>query len=170
MIASLPRHTQFMEYWKALSPAKLPNGVEMAGQQKMSRLDDLRNGLKHHGSLPGKAAVDQACADVRDFFEASAIAVFGISFADIDMAEVIPQPEVRGKVKAATAAAAAGSLVDAMGELAEVFDTLTGEYAASYWTLWSNIRLSLPPPSPSCRLRQSERPVSRTWFRTSPVA
>jgi hypothetical protein len=125
--ASLPRYMPFMEYWKALGPGKLANGVRLPAEQQMSRLNDLRNSLKHHGTLPSKASVDQACADVRTFFEASTLAVFGIEFAAIDMAEVIPQPEVKAKVRAASAAAAAGDTADAMGELAEAFEIVTGD-------------------------------------------
>src|SRR6266702_4400608 len=120
--ASLPQHIQFMAYWKELAPVKLPNGLKLPAEQQMSRLNELRKALKHHGTLPSKAAVDQACADVRTFFEASSISVFGVEFAAIDMAEVIPQPEVKAKVRAASATAAAGNTADAMGELAEAFE------------------------------------------------
>ena len=43
--------------------------------------------------------------------------VFGIAFAEIDMAEVIPQQPVADKVRAANAAAAAYDLPEAMGLL-----------------------------------------------------
>ena len=128
--ASLDKQTQFMAYWKMLSPQKLSPGVTLPSQQQMSRLNELRNALKHHGTLPSRAAIDQACADVTLFLEAATISVFGISFTDIDMAEVIPQAKARSKVKAASAAAAAGDLIDAMGELAETFDLLTAEVPA----------------------------------------
>lgn len=121
---SLHRMVPFMEYWKLLSPAKLTGGIALSGQQGMERLNDLRNGLKHRGTLPSAAAVDQACGDVRSFLEDNTLAVFGITFAEIDMAEVIPQPEIRDKVKAASARAQSGELVEAIRILAEAYKEL----------------------------------------------
>lgn len=120
--ANQPR--EFMKYWTELDPANLPGGVKLTGRQGMNRLNSIRVALKHHGTIPGSAAVELACNDVRVFFEQTVLSVFGISFADIDMAEVIPQASVRDTVKAATAAAAAGDLTEAMGLLAEAHDDL----------------------------------------------
>jgi hypothetical protein len=122
--ASLPQRVTFMEYWRQLDPASLPGGVRLSGERPMRRLNDLRIAFKHHGTLPSAAAIQQACTDVRSFLDTNTALVFGIAFADIDMAEVIPQPDARAKVRAATAAAAAGDLVDAMGLLAETYDDL----------------------------------------------
>jgi hypothetical protein len=124
--ASLDRMVPFMAYWKRLSPDNLPSGVALSGQQGMQRLNDLRNGLKHHGILPSTAAIDQACSDVRGFLEDNILAVFRIPFTDIDMAEVIPQPAVREKVRAASAAAASGDRVEGVGLLAEAYDEMFG--------------------------------------------
>jgi len=82
----------------------------------------LRVALKHRGTLPGSAAVDQACSDTSSFLEVNTQLVFGLAFADIDMAEVIPQTGARDKVKTASAAAATGDLTEAMGLLAEAYD------------------------------------------------
>jgi hypothetical protein len=122
--ASLPKHVAFMDYWKLLDPAKLPDGVALSGQQRMGRLNELRNGLKHRGTMPSVAAVTQACADVRAFLDDDTPSVFGIAFDSIDMAEVIPQPEVRGKVKAASGAETARDRTEAMGLLAEAYEKL----------------------------------------------
>src|SRR5215470_4155554 len=97
-------------------------------------LNDLRVALKHRGTLPGSAAVDQACSDTSSFLEVNTQLVFGLAFADIDMAEVIPQTGARDKVKTASAAAATGDLTEAMGLLAEAYDDL--------------FRVAGPQPSP----------------------
>jgi hypothetical protein len=122
--ANVPRATQFMEYFKLLSPAKLTGGVDLTGRQGMERLNDLRVALKHRGTLPGSAAVDQACHDTSSFLENNTLSVFGMAFTDIDMAEVVPQAKIREKVKAATAAAGNDDLIEAMGLLAEAYDDL----------------------------------------------
>jgi hypothetical protein len=58
--------------------------------------------------------------------EANTLTVFGMPFDTIDMAEVIPQTDVRDKVRAATAGADGGDLTEAMGLLAEAYDELFG--------------------------------------------
>lgn len=65
---------------------------------------------------------------MRRFLEENTPLVFGIAFAEIDMAEVIPQKDVADKVRAANAAAAAAAydLPEAMGLLAEAYDTIFG--------------------------------------------
>lgn len=110
----LPRFVSFPEYWKLLDPAHDPNGVALSGERPMTRLNDLRTAFKHHGTLPSATAVAQACIDVRAFLEANTLIVFGMPFDTIDVAEVIPQAGVRGKVRAATAAVAGRDLTEAM--------------------------------------------------------
>jgi len=123
---NLPRFVHFHDYWKLLDPAKVPNGVALTGERPMSRLNDLRTAFKHHGTMPSASAIRQACIDVRAFLEANTPTVFGVAFESIDMAEVIPQPSVRDKVRAATAAAAGGDIAAGMGLLAEAYDDLFG--------------------------------------------
>ncbi len=123
---NLPRFVHFHEYWKLLDPARDPNGMALSGERPMMRLNDLRTAFKHHGTLPSATAIAQACTDVRAFLEANTLTVFGMPFDTIDMAEVIPQADVRDKVRAATAAAADGDLTEAMGLLAEAYDELFG--------------------------------------------
>jgi hypothetical protein len=122
--ASLPKHVLFMDYWKLLGPANLPGGVELPARQRMDRLNELRNALKHRGVMPSLAAVDQACSDVRAFLEDSTPLVFGLPFDGIDMAEVIPQPAVRDLMKAATVSELGGNREEAMASLAQAFDKL----------------------------------------------
>jgi len=69
----------------------------------MDRLNRLRNGFKHAGTLPGLPAIEQARAEVTSFLEDSTPKVFGISFGDIDLADVVPQQDIRDKLKAAAA-------------------------------------------------------------------
>src|SRR5215469_14591006 len=63
--ASPHKNISFMDYWKLLDPANLPSGVKLSVSQGMNRLNALRVQLKHHGTMPSRAAIDLACADVR---------------------------------------------------------------------------------------------------------
>jgi len=151
--ASLPRFVPFMDYWKLLSPDKLSGGVELPARQRMDRLNELRNGLKHRGTLPSAASVDLACADVGSFLEDSTVLVFGVAFAAVDMAEIIPQAQARETVKAATAAELAGDREEAMGKLAEAFDQLIGGQPSPGL---SRRRFGTFGPTISPRLRKDE--------------
>jgi hypothetical protein len=122
------RQVPFMEYWTLLDPSKLPGGVALSGAKGMRRLNDLRNALKHGGTMPSATAISQACEDVRRFLEDNALSVFSLAFTDIDMAEVIPQAQIRDKVRAASAAEISGDRVEAMALLAEAY---AERYAAS---------------------------------------
>lgn len=123
---ALPPFVPFMEYFKLISPAKHPGGVKLQRQREMEGLNSLRVNFKHRGTLPSTTAIEDACTDVRRFLEENTPLVFGIAFAEIDMAEVIPQKDVAGKVRAANAAAAAYDLPEAMGLLAEAYDAIFG--------------------------------------------
>jgi hypothetical protein len=62
--ANPPEHLPFMKYWTELHPNKLAGGVELSGKVGMDRLNRIRNGFKHAGTMPGLAAIEQARADV----------------------------------------------------------------------------------------------------------
>ena len=118
--ADLPHgQVPFMKYWVYLDPAKLTGGVALSGERGMRRLNDLRNALKHGGAMPSATAVAQAREDVRRFLDDNARTVFGLSLEEIDMAEVVPQAQVRGKMRAATSAERSGDRRESMGLLAE---------------------------------------------------
>lgn len=129
--ADLPHgQVQFMKYWAFLHPTKLAGGVALSGETGMRRLNDLRNALKHGGAVPSAMAVAQACEDVRRFLEDNASLVFGLALAEVDMAEVVPQEEVRDKVRAANSAQRSGDPREAMGLLAEACaQALTREHS-----------------------------------------
>ncbi len=117
-----------MEYFKLIANHQ-PGGVKLLHQREMDGLNQLRVAFKHRGTLPSSSALQQTCADTRAFLEDNTPLVFGIAFGSIDMAEVIPQIDVRSKVFAATAAASVGDIRDAMGVLAEAYDQLFGPAA-----------------------------------------
>lgn len=165
--ASLPDHTSFMAYWAELHPRKLAGGVELSARAPMSRLNRLRNGFKHAGSLPGAPAVEQSRADVITFFEDNTPAVFGVSFEGIDMADVIPQENIMAKVKAAAATESAGDRIQAMALLGRAFQELFSSvvnprsYRRSTYSFGPD-RASYPPDERAIE-RTLWRPESRSW-------
>lgn len=155
------RQVPFMEYWTLLDPSKLPGGVVLSGAKGMRRLNDLRNGLKHSGTVPSTAAVSQACEDVRRFLEDSTLSVFSLEFINIDMAEVIPQPQIRDKVRAASAAEVSGERVEAMALLAEAYDQRYANSAPPDFSFGPSIRTPLHQSAISAILWHSTDPQRR---------
>ncbi|MGI5155841.1 hypothetical protein [Microbispora sp. CA-102843] len=121
------RQIKFEDYWPELHPSKLANGVELAGKVSMSTLNRHRNSLKHAGVIPSRQAVEQARADVRSFFQENTPKVFGIPFDGIDMADIVPQEEIRKRVKEAAAKEAEGDRGEAMAVLREALRDLLHE-------------------------------------------
>jgi hypothetical protein len=91
----------------------------------MRRLNDHRNGLKHAGNMPLPEVLNQARVDVRAFFDENVPRVFAqVSFDSIDMADVIPQDDVRAIAKEASQRAAKGAHALAMIKLSRAFALL----------------------------------------------
>lgn len=95
----------------------------------MDRLNRYRNALKHVGAFPGRQAVEDALTTTTSFFENNTPAVFGVAFDAIDMTDVVPQDDVRARLKAAAAAEAVDDRKEAMAQLAEAFAEMFRPYA-----------------------------------------
>jgi hypothetical protein len=120
---SIQEHLPFTKYWEVLHPDKAGSrGVDLPTKQGMNRLNRLRNGFKHAGTLPGVPAVEQARAETTAFLEDATPLVFSIPFGDIDMADVAPQAKVRAKLKQARVENDSGARIGAMASLAEAFE------------------------------------------------
>jgi hypothetical protein len=162
--ASLPDHIQFMKYWAELHPNKLAGGADLSGKVGMDRLNRMRNGFKHAGTMPGRAAIEQARADVANFLEDNTPRVFGIQFSGIDMADVVPHLSTRGKIKSAVAANEAGDRVEGMALLVEAFEELFGSQVELHRHGWSpfsfgeNLMLWMQQSDIEAFLKRSDAP------------
>lgn len=117
---------QFDKYWDELSPNRLPGGVQLPMRQGMRRLNRIRVTLKHHGGHPGQPTIDQAAAETGTFLEEGTRVVFGLDYATVSMAEVIPQQPVRDLVHQAETASTGGDRLTAMIALADAWGRLFG--------------------------------------------
>lgn len=126
--ARLNPKINFLEYWKELAKADQPTPTTLTGQRTMDRLNRLRVDLKHHGSIPGHTAIEQATADVNTFFTDNAPLVFGIDYDDVDMIGLVTQEFARDYLKQADDHAARGEITQAMAYLSEAFDALLDDY------------------------------------------
>ncbi|MGW5155760.1 hypothetical protein ACWEPN_09790 [Nonomuraea wenchangensis] len=100
----------------------------LAGRNGVKRITDLRNAFKHANAWPGLQGIEQSRADAATFFEQNTPKVFKINYADIGMADLVPQDEVRDLIKAAAAAEAACDRTTAMGLLDSAVKVLFRDY------------------------------------------
>jgi hypothetical protein len=119
-----PGSREFEKYWDTLSPAKHPNGVNLAVKQGMARLNKVRVTLKHHGGHPSVTTINQIVEDTSTFFAANTQLVFGVDYDQVSMADLIEQEKVRDLVRAAETAAGAGDHIKAMIALSDACDLL----------------------------------------------
>jgi hypothetical protein len=112
------------QYWTLLKSRRGYEGVELSGLHGISRLTSVRNDLKHLGKLPSAEDVADARSAVSGFLEDNTPKVFGIEYAEIDLADVVPQEDTRAHLKAAATAEASGDRLEAMAQLTEAFRDL----------------------------------------------
>jgi hypothetical protein len=120
----ITRDSSLLQYWTVLRSRRGFTGVELSGQHGIGRLISVRNDVKHLGKLPSPEDIVDARSSVTGFLEDNTPKVFGLEFASIDMADVVPQEKTRTHIKAAAAAKTSGDRTEAMAQLAEAFRDL----------------------------------------------
>lgn len=113
----------FDRYWEKLAP-HLPDGVGLAVEQGMKRLNKARVNLKHYGARPDAESIALAVRDTATFMASNTMLVFGIDYESVSMAHVIVQEPVRELVTKAESASASGDRIGAMIALADAFEML----------------------------------------------
>ncbi|MGW7597178.1 hypothetical protein [Streptomyces antimycoticus] len=112
-------------YFETMHPSKAgAGGVDLAGKIGVKRLTTQRNSFKHDAALPAAPTIEQARRDTVQFFEENTPRVFGISFAAIDMIELVPQEGTREHLRAAASTWANGDLINGMGLLRIAFEEM----------------------------------------------
>lgn len=120
---------EFEKYWETLSPY-LPDGVDLAVQQGMKRLNKARVSLKHYDAPPGRDTINMAVADTATFMATNTVLVFGLDYETVSMAYVIPQEPVRELVRKAETASGSGDQAAAMISLVEALEELFEPHSA----------------------------------------
>lgn len=122
-----------LQYWNVLKPRPDFNGVELSGQHGISRLNSLRNNLKHVGAMPSQEDIDDARSAVASFLEDNTSKVFDTEFSAVDLADLVPQADIRAKLKSAAAAEDSGDRKKAMINLSEAMNGLLNERTHDVW-------------------------------------
>jgi hypothetical protein len=131
--ASGVKRVGLLQYWDLLKPRRDFNGVELSGQHGISRLNSVRNDLKHLGAMPSQEDIDDARSAVAGFLDDNTPKVFGVEFSEVGLADMVPQEEVRAKLKSAAAAEAAGERKEAMADLAKAVTGLLNDRLNHVW-------------------------------------
>jgi hypothetical protein len=103
---------------------RAPDGNPLSSRDAVRRINDVRNGFKHAGSIPGPDQVEDARRDATTFLERNCRRLFGMEFDQISMLHIVPQDAVRDHLTSARAAADGGDLDAAMAAAALAFDQL----------------------------------------------
>jgi len=121
--------TDFAGYWGLIDKELKGDGRRLPSEPAMKRLNSLRVGLKHHGTLPSRQDAVRARDDVSKFLLAATGIVFGLDFDRLDLVELITQPEAAEMIRRADAEVAANNIVEGLALLSEAFDGLLKDYS-----------------------------------------
>lgn len=123
-----PRDDSFMSYWQALDPKISPE--RLTRRDGMHKLNKARVALKHHGMIADRLSLDTFAGTIRDFFLENTPTLFGVSFDDVSLVDLVSPEEVRDQVRKAQEFLTHGAYGDALECAAIAFDELLHDYEA----------------------------------------
>lgn len=118
---TLAGNTSFEKYPTELNKALAPLGKSIVTGRNIDRLNKTRVLLKHYNGTPSQNNIDDAVIDTTTFLTQNVKGIFDIDYDAVTMADVMPQPLIAAKVKAASATHQAGDTPEAMALLVESF-------------------------------------------------
>ena len=111
----------FLGFWPKLSDAHLPTPPFYA---EMRRLNDLRVGFKHRGTVPNPSTVRALDADVRGFCAAVCSQYLDTQFGEITLADLLEDEVARGHLKSAELLYSQDNVAEALVEIDEAFHAI----------------------------------------------
>lgn len=115
----------FLAYWEEIK-RKLPEGLTQ--KKGMGRLNVARVGLKHHGNMPARSAVQEFRVIATLFFKENTPTVFGVKFEGISMVDLVRDRTIKGVLEEAEELCEQGDFQGAVGRVAVAFYLLLGHY------------------------------------------
>lgn len=116
----------FEDYWgtlnKSLAPANLPLAVAMR------RMNTGRVNLKHHGILPADTDFDDYKHNTEAFLVDATSLIFGVSYSDISLIDVIESDRARQALVDMHTALAANDRHEAVGHLGIALEAVIDDY------------------------------------------
>jgi hypothetical protein len=117
----------FMQFWEKV---KQKGGKEPGHKIPMGQLNDLRVGLKHKGTLPHAQTVRDLMPRIDAFCEEVTKDLLDLDFAQLSLANLVADDNVRNMLQEAEQALKAGDRKNAFLNLRLAFDKLRGLIAS----------------------------------------
>jgi hypothetical protein len=77
------------------------NSVTLVGINHIHELNKARVGFKHYGNLPAKGEPEKFRGYAETFLRAAITTHFGLDFDDLSLADLVPYPAIRDRLKSA---------------------------------------------------------------------
>lgn len=119
------RSMQFMAYWEEIK-RKVSEGLTQ--KNGMSRLNEAHVGLKHHGNMPARSAVQEYRSIATLFFKENTPTVFGVEFGGISMVYLVRHLLIKTDLEEAEELRNEGDLEGAISKLAVAFYRVLEDY------------------------------------------
>lgn len=136
----------FLAYWEELNRELPDDGLTQ--KKSMSRLNEARVGLKHHGNMPARAAIEEYRYIATLFFEENTPTVFGIDFRDVSMVQLVRNPAMRADLEEAKELRKQGDLEGAVSKVAIAFYRLLKSHKERN-PLLSGLKWPMMSPTPT---------------------
>lgn len=150
---------RFLEYWDKISTLTL--------KESMRHLNERRVNLKHKGILPAKQDLEISRVNVTDFFNQNTQNVFGISFPEVSLINLVSYASVRSFLELAQNKLDHGQMDDCVENSAYAFYELLDLYEKSKTDVYRNSPFFFGKKkefhiSPFNKLKEIDREVANT--------
>lgn len=110
---SLTKGQYLMQYFDSIPYLTLKSSVD--------KINKRRNGLKHHGIIPGKIEIQDTCSVAKVFFEDNVKIAFNIDFNEVSLFSLIDYTDVRNLLIAAESFLKKEEFKNAANEIAKAY-------------------------------------------------
>lgn len=124
--ARLQASAPFDAYWKELDVKLHPKNVTR--KEGMLNLNKARVALKHHGIIPDRLSLETFAGTIEAFFQENTPALFGASFNEVSMADLVFPEAARDEIRKAQALQVTTDLTAAVQCAATAFDMIVHDY------------------------------------------
>jgi hypothetical protein len=152
----------FMHYWTLLAG----RGISLPHRESMRRLNAARRGLKHQGILPAHAELEGFRAAVTNFLYNGTATLFGVSFQDVSMTDLISDELSRAHLLEASKAYSNLDYSNALASAAKAFILVQNAYHRKLraslpdWSQNTSLKARASTSTPSLSLRSiHDRPI-----------
>lgn len=120
---------EFMKYWDVIDPEL--RDAKLSQKERMRRLNEARNALKHGSLFPSKLAIESFRAATLDFFNENCPTIFQIEFDSISLIDLITFERTRELLKQAESNFCKGLLYECLQNIILSFEYLIRDYEES---------------------------------------